>query len=137
MGVDYKYHKMQVSGEKVGVELWDTSGQDRFRSVAKNFFRNSDAIFLTFSLTSEKSAESLSFWANELKQNLDPEVPRIIFGNKSDVKSELSPLAQKIVNKLCTEEKYSFVKVSAKTGENIKDAYEKMLEEALKYRKSQ
>lgn len=54
-------------------------------------------------------------------------MPRIIFANKSDLKNELSPIAQKIVNKLCTEEKYSFVKVSAKTGENIKESYEKLL----------
>lgn len=67
VGVDYKYQEKQVLGQKVGVELWDTSGQDRFRSVAKNFFRNSDAIFLVFSMTSDKSAESLLFWANELK----------------------------------------------------------------------
>lgn len=56
VGVDYKLQKRKVQGEEVEVELWDTTGQDRFRSIAKNFFRNSDAIFLVFSLTDDKSA---------------------------------------------------------------------------------
>lgn len=50
-------------------------------------------------------------------------MPRIIFGNKADLKSEISISAEKIIKKLCSEENYTFVKVSAKTGENIKGAY--------------
>lgn len=62
VGVDYKVEKRKVQGEEVEVEIWDTTGQDRFRSIAKNFFRNSDGIFLCFSLIDDKSAESLDFW---------------------------------------------------------------------------
>lgn len=64
VGVDYKFQNKKILGEEVGVELWDTSGQDRFRSVAKNFFRNSDGVFLVFSLESQKSISGLTYWAN-------------------------------------------------------------------------
>jgi len=62
IGLDYKHQTRKVAGRDVDVELWDTSGQDKFRSVAKNFFRGSDGIFLVFSMVEDKSAESLDFW---------------------------------------------------------------------------
>ena len=71
VGVDYKMQKKKVQGQEYEVEIWDTTGQDRFRSIAKNFFRNSDGIFLAFSLADDNSAESLKFWYKELRDNLD------------------------------------------------------------------
>ena len=50
IGLDYKHQTRKVASRDVDVELWDTSGQDKFRSVAKNFFRGSDGIFLVFSM---------------------------------------------------------------------------------------
>lgn len=93
IGVDYKMHKKKIQGEEVEVEIWDTTGQDRFRAIAKNFFRNSDGIFLCFSLTDNKSADSLNFWLKELRDNLDTNVPIILLGNKCDLQENLSASA--------------------------------------------
>ena len=54
-GIDYNSRKEVINGEKVTVELWDTTGQDRFRNVVTNFFRGAHGIFLTFDLNSEDS----------------------------------------------------------------------------------
>lgn len=134
VGVDYKLQKRKIKGEENEIEIWDTTGQDRFRSIAKNFFRNSDGIFLCFSMIDDKSVESLQFWLKELRDNLEPEVPIILLGNKSDVKAELSASAEASLKQLFGIEEFKFYKVSAKSGVNIKEAYEELLTDAVKYR---
>ncbi len=100
VGADYKSEVRKIEGEEILVELWDTSGQDKYRSVAKNFFRGSDGIFIVFSLVDDQSLKGLEYWVNEIKEVLDPQVPKIILGNKADLKKELSGQAEKMVNKL-------------------------------------
>jgi small GTP-binding protein len=90
VGVDYKYQERKVNGEDVGVELWDTSGQDKYRSVAKNFFRNSDGVIIVFSLSEDTSLTGLEYWMNQIKDNLDSDVPKILLANKCDLTKEFS-----------------------------------------------
>lgn len=91
IGADYKNEVRQIEGENVSVELWDTSGQDKYRSVAKNFFRGSDGIFIVFSLADDNSLKGLEYWIEQVKEVLDPSVPKILLGNKCDLKPEPSP----------------------------------------------
>jgi small GTP-binding protein len=91
IGADYKSQTRKIEGENVEVELWDTSGQDRYRSVAKNFFRGSDGIFIVFSLAEDRSLQGLEYWIDQIKETLDSSVPKILLGNKADLKKEPSP----------------------------------------------
>ena len=91
IGADYKSQIRKIEGEDVEVELWDTSGQDRYRSVAKNFFRGSDGVFIVFSLAEDKSLKALEYWIEQVKEILDLSVPKILIGNKADLKKEPSP----------------------------------------------
>lgn len=90
IGADYKSQVKKIDGQNVQVELWDTSGQDRYRSVAKNFFRGSDGIFIVFSLADDATLKGLEFWIGQVKEVLDPSVPKILLGNKADLKKEPS-----------------------------------------------
>lgn len=65
-GVDYNSRKQIINGEEVVVELWDTTGQDKFRNVVSNFFRGADGIFLTFDMSSQKSLLDLQVWLQQL-----------------------------------------------------------------------
>jgi len=61
-GVDFKSKKHKIKGEDFIIELWDTTGQDRFRSVVSNFFRDSHGIFLVFDMNNTKSINDIDFW---------------------------------------------------------------------------
>ena len=89
-GVDYNSRKETINGEEVIVELWDTTGQDRFRNVVSNFFRGADGIFLTFDMTSSKSLKDLDVWIKQLNAVLEPEVPKVLLANKCDLVPILS-----------------------------------------------
>lgn len=55
IGADYRSEFRKIEEDDVMIEFWDTSGQDRYRSVARSFIRDSDGIFLVFSLVNDKS----------------------------------------------------------------------------------
>ena len=59
IGADYKSQVRKINGQSVSIELWDTSGQDRYKSVTKTFFKGSDGIFIVFSLADDKSLKGL------------------------------------------------------------------------------
>ena len=68
--------------------------------MAKNFFRGSDGVYIVFSLADDKSLEGLEYWIGQVKDVLDSKVPKILIGNKADLKKEPSLSAQKIIKKL-------------------------------------
>ncbi len=72
------------------VELWDTTGQDRFRNVVTNFFRGADGLFITFDMTSDKSLKDLGQWFKQINAVLQPTVPKVLLGNKCDLRPVLS-----------------------------------------------
>jgi small GTP-binding protein len=75
-GVTIKYH------------IWDTGGQERFRSMANLYYRDASAAILTYDITNEKTFESLSYWVEELKYKCDQEkLVLCLAGNKCDVDS--------------------------------------------------
>ena len=115
------------------VELWDTTGQDRFRTVVSNFFRGADGIFLIFDLTSDKSLEDLEIWIKQLNSVLESSVPKILLGNKIDLKPYLSEEDEIKVNRYCSENNMKFMKVSAKSGEGPHEPYDSLVQDAYTY----
>ena len=75
----------------MNVELWDTTGQDRFRNVVSDFFRGAQGIFLTFDITSEKSLEELEIWIKQVNDKLADDVPKVLLANKIDLQPYLTP----------------------------------------------
>ena len=87
MGVDYKIKIFEMKGFKIRMNILDTAGQERYKSLAKIHFRNCNGIFLVFDLTCKQSFEDLEFWLNEIKSTIDVENTKIlIIGNKIDLK---------------------------------------------------
>ena len=77
--------------------------------------------------------EDLTVWLNQLKSTLEESVPKILLGNKIDLKPHLSPEEEEKVQKYCEENNMKFIKVSAKSGEGIHMAYDSLIQEAYTY----
>ena len=71
---------------KYAVNLWDTAGQEKFRSLSKLFFKGSDIAILVYDITNQESFKNLEYWVNALKENKNSDSKCIIgiVGNKSD-----------------------------------------------------
>jgi Ras-related protein Rab-1A len=128
IGVDYKIKTIEVLVNQVPkivkLQLWDTAGQERFRSLTINYLRGSHAVIMVFSLDDPESFQSIDYWIELLKTH-GSNKGFFLIGNKCDLDKGL--VTQEMIHKLC--EKYteiSFIKASAKTGENINELFAKL-----------
>lgn len=86
IGIDYVKTTFEKDGRKVGVKLWDTAGQERFRTITYQFYRQTDGIILAFDITSRLSFKNTSIWLASIYKHADPNISKILVGNKLDLK---------------------------------------------------
>ena len=128
MGVDYKIKIFEMKGFKIRMNILDTAGQERYKSLAKIHFRNCNGIFLVFDLTCKQSFEDLEFWLNEIKSSIDVENTKIlIIGNKSDLK-DIREVSDNDISEFVEKNKLKVVQTSAKNGDKVKEAFEAMID---------
>ena len=131
IGIDFQTKEINHNDKLYSIHLIDTAGEERFRSITSSYFRMADYYLLVFDLANKNSLIALSEWIELLKEHV--EKPKyIILGNKSDLeRNKISDeeindaLSDKDIFKINDE---NFLKVSAKTGENINEAFEYLLD---------
>ena len=71
IGLDYKLKYIQLdSGEIIKVQLWDTAGQDRYRTIAKNYYKGSHGILLLYDVTKTNSIENIRQWIRDIREEV-------------------------------------------------------------------
>jgi small GTP-binding protein len=71
------------NGRKVKLQVWDTAGQEYYRSIARSYYRGSALVFLVFDITNPHSFSSIRTWVKDIQTYVDN--PRLVLvGNKSD-----------------------------------------------------
>lgn len=109
---------------KVRFVIWDLAGQAQFKRVRQTYLANAEAGILVYDVTRKETLDILENWFEEIK-SVSPNISLILVGNKIDLEEQRvisttqgEDLAQKL--------SLSYIETSAKTGENINDAF-KML----------
>ena len=83
IGLDYKLKNVQLEdGKMVKIQVWDTAGQDRFRSITKNYYKGAHGIILIYDVTENKSFENVKNWMNQIKEEVSNRVTIVLVGNK-------------------------------------------------------
>ena len=70
IGMDRKYKRLVINNTDVDVFITDTAGEERFRSLAKSFYKNTDGILVGFSLIDKKSFNSIEFWLEQINDKI-------------------------------------------------------------------
>ena len=111
-------------GERIKLEIWDTAGQEKYRSLNKIFYNNASIVVLVYDITVRESFESLKeFWINEIKENLDPDIVLAIAGNKCDNYDEEKVTIDEGKD-LANKNEAIFKQVSAKNNLGIKELFD-------------
>ncbi|CAH1778360.1 unnamed protein product [Owenia fusiformis] len=92
IGVDFRERQVAVDSENIKLQLWDTAGQERFRkSMVQHYYRNVHAVVFVYDVTKLSSFENMPQWIDECdRHQLTTEVPRILVGNKCDMKDKIA-----------------------------------------------
>ena len=85
IGSSYTKLKMEINGINISVNLWDTPGQERFRSIAKRSFRDSKIVIFVYDITDAKSFEGIESWHQDIWENIGDDIIKGVVGNKNDL----------------------------------------------------
>ena len=109
-----------IDNKTIRIKIWDTTGQERYKSLTKGFFRNAEGVMLVYDVTNSETYENLKYWMQSIKNNLGEnmgEIPIIIIGNKIDCQEREVSVEE--AENFWKEQGFPYFETSAKTGENI------------------
>ncbi|CAD8131861.1 unnamed protein product [Paramecium octaurelia] len=118
VGSSFQSKTININGEDITFQLWDTAGQEAFRALTKIYFRQSQIAILVYDITNKDSFRSLGRWHEDLKENCDGKgMILALCGNKVDLENEVVTYteAKKFADSIDAE----LFLVSAKTGQGI------------------
>ena len=122
-------YEVELHGYNLKMKIWDTAGQERFKSMSVNVIKNAEGLLLTYSITSRESFNNLESWLKQLNDAKDiSKIPIVIVGNKSDLE-ELRIVKYEEGKEFADKHNYHFYEVSAKTGQNVKEAFYDIFEQ--------
>ncbi|XP_068591477.1 ras-related protein Rab-42b isoform X2 [Cebidichthys violaceus] len=127
VGVDFYVHFLEVEpGVRVKLQFWDTAGQERFRSVTRSYYRNSVGGLLVFDMTNRASFDHIKEWHAEVCERVQPQkVLFVLVGQKSDRGDQQERVVSlEEAEKLAGQLGMPYLESSAKTGQNVREAFE-------------
>ena len=90
LGIELYKKEITIDEKQYLYRIWDTCGQERFRSLSKSYFRNSDGIMLLFDLNSQNSFDNLNSWFISIKESGAEDIPLILVGTKCDLYNNIT-----------------------------------------------
>lgn len=135
IGVEFKSFNFYSNYEPVKLQIWDTSGQERFMPVSKAYFRNSLGAILVFDLTYRKSFDNLSMWINDFRSICNPNAYIILVGSKSDMENDRQ-ISETEAQIFADQNQVRYFEASSKTGFNVNTIFKTLGEEIFQHIKN-
>ena len=88
LGASYLEKLYDFQGHKIRYQLWDTAGQEKYRAIAKIYYKDSKVALLVYDVTNKLSFVSLQSWADEVRETAPKDVILVVVGNKVDLLGE-------------------------------------------------
>ena len=124
IGVDFQVKKVNLQGKQIEVQIWDSAGQEKFKSISKQYYNKAHGVLLVYDITNQESYESIKGWIKEIKQNTQILPVILLIGNKNDLQGKLD---EKDGLELAQKYDLQFFSTSAKTGNGIEKAMETLV----------
>jgi Ras-related protein Rab-1A len=130
IGVDFRFKCLTYKGKNIKLQIWDTPGQERFKTVTSAYYRGADGIIIVYDQSEKTTFEHINNWIEDISKYTNDEPIKIVLGNKNDLidKNEVSD--DDILN-FENKTNIPVVKVSAKNSFQINLAFEKLIEKLM------
>jgi small GTP-binding protein len=131
IGVEFGIKDVDIGGKTFRIQIWDTAGQEMFRSITRGYYKNSVCACVVYDITNEISFENIKSWIEDCKKHSSKTILLVLIGNKIDLQNE---------RKISYEEGEIFAKkngmlffeTSAKNAINISNIFENSCKEISK-----
>ena len=121
IGFEFLLMHFQVNDLKLKLQIWDTCGQEMYRSLIQSFYRNTSLALVVYDINKKTSYEGLDIWIKDIRDHTEQDLPIYIAGNKNDLERKVSFEEAKVF--AASSRIKHFTECSAKTGYNVKDIF--------------
>lgn len=121
VGLDFDYRVIDINGASIKLLFWDTSGQERFKSINSSYYRTASAVFAVFDVSNRESFVELSYWVDEISK-LAPNVIKVIVGNKVDL-IQKRVVSEAEALEYADSNGFRYFETSALSGSRIEDTF--------------
>jgi small GTP-binding protein len=133
IGVDYNYKSYYINGIHYNINIWDTAGQDKYKSIIRSYYRNNDSCIIVLNTVNLESYKNAQYWIDEINKNSITKNIYLI-GNKIDLKHKIRQnIINEIIQNLIKINKNikGYYEVSSLTGENVEQIFNYIIEESI------
>lgn len=114
-GIPYKFKTLDIDNTKIRLHIWDTTGEERYKSIGQSQYNYANGVIVVIDLTSKSSLNNVDKWISIAKSY---DIQCILVGTKSDLK-HMKCISIEEIETVCKKYHVKYFEVSSKTGENI------------------
>eukprot|EP00727_Mastigamoeba_balamuthi_P005214 m51a1_g14691 putative gtpase ypt3 (212) ;mRNA; r:103320-104558 len=126
-GVDFHAKNVKIGDEVIKAQIWDTGGQDRFKSITSTYYRGAAGVVIVYSVMDQQSFEDIGTWIANVKKTTGDDIVALLIGNKIDMEGRMVLQEQAVA--YAQENKISYLETSAKDSTNVNRAFETIVNE--------
>ena len=132
IGVDFLMKSIVINGQTVKLQLWDTAGQEKYKSMVSSYYRGANVALIVFDLTNHQSFDALPMWIENFYKNGPEQKNIILIGNKKDL-VDLRKVTQQEAEAFSETNNMMYFETSAKEGDNIEYIFNYAAEKLLEF----
>ncbi len=121
IGVEFGARLVNIGGKQIKLQIWDTAGQESFRSITRSYYRGATGALLVYDISRRDTFNHLTRWLDEARQHANPKMVIMLIGNKSDL--EKREVSYEEGENFAKENGLIFLETSAKTAQNVEEAF--------------
>ena len=123
VGFEFLTFNVKVEDKNIRLQIWDTCGQEVYRSLISSFYRSASLAVIVYAINSEESYNNIEKWLNDIKTQSNPDVKIFLIGNKADLEDKRE-ITKESGEKFAKEHNLTFfTETSAKTGFNVQNVF--------------
>eukprot|EP01094_Clydonella_sp_ATCC50884_P012866 TRINITY_DN23158_c0_g1_i1.p1 TRINITY_DN23158_c0_g1~~TRINITY_DN23158_c0_g1_i1.p1 ORF type:complete len:231 (-),score=91.09 TRINITY_DN23158_c0_g1_i1:27-686(-) len=122
IGVEFGARMITIDGKQIKLQIWDTAGQESFRSITRSYYRGAAGALLVYDITRRETFQHLSAWLEDAKQHSNSNMTIMLIGNKSDLEHRRQ-VSYEEGEEFARQHGLIFLETSAKTAANVEDAF--------------
>ena len=123
VGFEFLTFNVKVEDQNIKLQIWDTCGQEVYRSLISSFYRSASLAIIVYSIDSEESFSNIEKWLNYIKSQSNPNIKIFLIGNKADLEDKRQVTKENGENFFKQNKLSFFTETSAKTGFNVQNVF--------------
>ncbi|CAD2216335.1 Rab family, other [Angomonas deanei] len=122
IGVEYGARVISIHDTSVKLQIWDTAGQESFRSITRSYYRGASGALLVYDVTRRETFEHLQSWLEDARANANTAIVVMLIGNKCDLENNRE-VSREEGEAFARKNGLIFMEASAKTAQNVDEAF--------------